>query len=278
MEPPALVSSSEGNEGADGRTAADAQREFAAYLKETRNTICGRHPIGVLLGALSALEQQGTSTELRFTRYEVRGCRAGLARIGMVTDLNMLLPCSLCLAAPHRSKAANAGRSATALSRMHRHLCASSGEALMPLLRTNMHSAHSRARIVTVIHSNQSMHGSHVSKYTTRAGSKIYRVGGIEWRRKEAMVEWAWQNGAKQAIHCILVSGVCRERKDETKKEKTPAGSVAADGKGSATQIQSELVVVRAYATLSLSICVKRAATWTMTAHRGVAPGGLGRA
>lgn len=53
------------------RTAKMAMTEFTKYLRETRNTICGRHPIGVLLGALAHLESQGTRSELRFTRYEV---------------------------------------------------------------------------------------------------------------------------------------------------------------------------------------------------------------
>ncbi|MCO5559323.1 hypothetical protein L7F22_012920 [Adiantum nelumboides] len=57
------------------KSAADARESFAGYLAQTKNTICGRHPIGVLLGALEALEekqerQQHYSTELRFTRYE----------------------------------------------------------------------------------------------------------------------------------------------------------------------------------------------------------------
>ena len=29
---------------------------FSAYLKRTGNTICGRHPIGVFLGAVNALK------------------------------------------------------------------------------------------------------------------------------------------------------------------------------------------------------------------------------
>lgn len=52
------------------RTAKEATKEFGAYLKETENSICGRHPIGVLMGALAALEEKGTRSELRFTRYE----------------------------------------------------------------------------------------------------------------------------------------------------------------------------------------------------------------
>lgn len=34
---------------------------FTAYLKRTGNTICGRHPIGVFLGAVNALKHRGTN-------------------------------------------------------------------------------------------------------------------------------------------------------------------------------------------------------------------------
>ena len=43
---------------------------FAEYLAKTKNTICGRHPIGVLLGALAALEKSGASAKLQWVRYE----------------------------------------------------------------------------------------------------------------------------------------------------------------------------------------------------------------
>ncbi|KAI5477275.1 UPF0103-domain-containing protein [Pseudohyphozyma bogoriensis] len=45
---------------------------FAKYLKETRNTICGRHPIGVLLGALKEVEgEEGwEESRLEWVRYE----------------------------------------------------------------------------------------------------------------------------------------------------------------------------------------------------------------
>lgn len=43
--------------------------QFADYLKRTRNTICGRHPIGVLLAALEALGG-GEGQEIQFVRYE----------------------------------------------------------------------------------------------------------------------------------------------------------------------------------------------------------------
>ncbi|GAA5891600.1 hypothetical protein JCM6882_004525 [Rhodosporidiobolus microsporus] len=51
-----------------------AHQQFASYLKATKNTICGRHPIGVLLGALSELEkdEQWKSRGMRceWVRYE----------------------------------------------------------------------------------------------------------------------------------------------------------------------------------------------------------------
>ncbi|ORZ02906.1 MEMO1 family [Syncephalastrum racemosum] len=40
---------------------------FTEYLEETSNTICGRHPIGVLMCALDALSQQGKV--VKFTKY-----------------------------------------------------------------------------------------------------------------------------------------------------------------------------------------------------------------
>lgn len=43
---------------------------FAEYLARTKNTICGRHPIGVLFGALIALEQEGRVPRLEWVRYE----------------------------------------------------------------------------------------------------------------------------------------------------------------------------------------------------------------
>jgi hypothetical protein len=52
-------------------TATDAHSEFVKYLARTKNTICGRHPIGVLFGALSALEKdKGVKPELKWVRYE----------------------------------------------------------------------------------------------------------------------------------------------------------------------------------------------------------------
>ncbi|KAE8226275.1 hypothetical protein CF319_g1109 [Tilletia indica] len=53
------------------KTAGEAHARFAAYLRETKNTVCGRHPIGVLLGALASLEEkEAVRSECRFTRYE----------------------------------------------------------------------------------------------------------------------------------------------------------------------------------------------------------------
>ncbi|KAH9486892.1 Protein MEMO1 [Psilocybe cubensis] len=52
-------------------TATKAHSEFAKYLARTKNTICGRHPIGVLFGAMSALEKsKGITSEVKWVRYE----------------------------------------------------------------------------------------------------------------------------------------------------------------------------------------------------------------
>ncbi|KAF5377480.1 hypothetical protein D9615_005362 [Tricholomella constricta] len=52
-------------------TATDAHVSFAKYLANTKNTICGRHPIGVLLGAMAFLEKEkGTQPILKWVRYE----------------------------------------------------------------------------------------------------------------------------------------------------------------------------------------------------------------
>ncbi|KJE91516.1 cell motility mediator [Capsaspora owczarzaki ATCC 30864] len=44
---------------------------FAAYLKSTKNTICGRHPIGVLLQAIRAVRTTDTAFQpnLKFVKY-----------------------------------------------------------------------------------------------------------------------------------------------------------------------------------------------------------------
>lgn len=50
--------------------AHQAHLNFAAYLARTKNTICGQHPIGVLLGALSEVEDRGKSPKLKWVRYD----------------------------------------------------------------------------------------------------------------------------------------------------------------------------------------------------------------
>lgn len=44
---------------------------FTSYLKKYANTICGRHPIGVLLNAISSLQQSGNGLKpsLKFLKY-----------------------------------------------------------------------------------------------------------------------------------------------------------------------------------------------------------------
>ncbi|EJD03938.1 UPF0103-domain-containing protein [Fomitiporia mediterranea MF3/22] len=45
-------------------TAQESHDAFSVYLARTKNTICGRHPIGVLLGALAVLESAVTESEV----------------------------------------------------------------------------------------------------------------------------------------------------------------------------------------------------------------------
>lgn len=43
---------------------------FNKYLRDFRNTICGRHPIGVLMQAVNALKDaQNASFSLKFVQY-----------------------------------------------------------------------------------------------------------------------------------------------------------------------------------------------------------------
>jgi MEMO1 family protein len=52
----------------------DAHNAFATYLTKTKNTICGRHPIGVLLGALeyinSKYSDKRDTISMHWVRYE----------------------------------------------------------------------------------------------------------------------------------------------------------------------------------------------------------------
>ncbi|CCA69103.1 hypothetical protein PIIN_03003 [Serendipita indica DSM 11827] len=48
----------------------EVHTQFADYLARTRNTICGRHPIGVLLGALSSVAEQGKSVTIQWVKYD----------------------------------------------------------------------------------------------------------------------------------------------------------------------------------------------------------------
>lgn len=42
---------------------------FTEYLKKYANTICGRHPIGVMLQAVHALKSQGYQMSFKFLQY-----------------------------------------------------------------------------------------------------------------------------------------------------------------------------------------------------------------
>ncbi|KAA1091543.1 hypothetical protein PGT21_035441 [Puccinia graminis f. sp. tritici] len=54
---------------------SQAHETFKGYLKRTKNTICGRHPIGVLLGSMIKLQQTRSTPplpqqQLQLVRYE----------------------------------------------------------------------------------------------------------------------------------------------------------------------------------------------------------------
>jgi hypothetical protein len=52
-------------------TAEEVHGKFASYLARTHNTICGRHPIGVLLGALAVLKREERhEPRIKWVRYE----------------------------------------------------------------------------------------------------------------------------------------------------------------------------------------------------------------
>lgn len=70
-------------EGMAAIEAVDAAG-FAAYLRRTGNTICGRHPIGVLLAALEAAAAAGAPHAVRFTRYD-QSARVSSARQSSVS-------------------------------------------------------------------------------------------------------------------------------------------------------------------------------------------------
>jgi len=78
--PSPIASRSRSNSVTNEQTpAAHAHTAFASYLRRTKNTICGRHPIGVLLGALGTVERDGLwskgrdekdGVRIQFVRYE----------------------------------------------------------------------------------------------------------------------------------------------------------------------------------------------------------------
>jgi len=48
--------------------AVPVHQEFSQYLARTGNTICGRHPIGVLMGAVESLAGSGEA-QLKWVQY-----------------------------------------------------------------------------------------------------------------------------------------------------------------------------------------------------------------
>ncbi len=59
-----------------------SHEKFVQNLKDTGNTVCGRHPIGVLMAAIEVLRDGGKVGEdggrVRFVRYERSGDVKGI--------------------------------------------------------------------------------------------------------------------------------------------------------------------------------------------------------
>jgi len=55
-----------------GRLSADSSvhEEFVRYVDDTGNTICGRHPIGLLVAAVESLGEGRSGARLKWVRYE----------------------------------------------------------------------------------------------------------------------------------------------------------------------------------------------------------------
>jgi len=61
------------------RTAQQAHTDFDRYLRETKNTICGRHAIGVLYGALAQVERTtGKTPTCKWVKYDQSSQCTGL--------------------------------------------------------------------------------------------------------------------------------------------------------------------------------------------------------
>ncbi|KAG8812383.1 hypothetical protein FRC17_002045 [Serendipita sp. 399] len=60
----------------ENKPAGEVHAEFANYLARTNNTICGRHPIGVLLGALAVIDGNapdggmGKTVTMQWVKYD----------------------------------------------------------------------------------------------------------------------------------------------------------------------------------------------------------------
>ncbi|PWY78555.1 DUF52 domain protein [Aspergillus sclerotioniger CBS 115572] len=69
--PPIYASISALDLGAMAAIATGRHEEFSRYLRDTRNTVCGRHPIGVIMAAVERLGLADTNLgRFRFIRYD----------------------------------------------------------------------------------------------------------------------------------------------------------------------------------------------------------------
>lgn len=52
---------------------AGSHKDYLQQLRETGNTVCGRHPIGVFLAAVDKAELEEGKGRFKFVRYERSG-------------------------------------------------------------------------------------------------------------------------------------------------------------------------------------------------------------
>ena len=71
FSPPIYASISALDLGAMAAIATGRYQEFSKYIRDTRNTVCGRHPIGVIMAAVESLGLADTNLgRFHFIRYD----------------------------------------------------------------------------------------------------------------------------------------------------------------------------------------------------------------
>ena len=70
--PDPLESAGTGDIGTEKKTSKESLESFKGHLERTRNTICGKHPISLLLKTMSTLREENNGAgeeEIKFLHY-----------------------------------------------------------------------------------------------------------------------------------------------------------------------------------------------------------------